>query len=191
MKKITIVCMFVSLILMLTLTACATDAPIKKYIENEISTIESTDECLVDDSFEVITNTNDQIIGHWIIDSVKFNNIVYKIDELKNLLDEASFNALQLEFEFTKHEVTIYINGENKAITGYKIYKEDVDPVEMENKKSDIIRYIDESDQLIFTLIDNTLQIDQSQSTLILTKQTKNTMNDNVTTDTSVIHEIE
>lgn len=143
------------------------------------STAASTEASTEESTEEVV---NDPIIGYWTIDQVKFNNVVYHMPELKDLLNEEAYQSLQLAFEFTAHEVTIYIDGEKKDTTGYKVYVPEVEDTETDASEIESsadessvtaapTQYIDESGQLIFTLVDETLQINQSQSTLIFIKQ--------------------
>lgn len=168
MKKVLLVCMVVMIIF--TMTACTiintSDEIEKPGITNNIES--ALDEINED---EVVEESVD-IIGHWIIDKVKYNDISYTLDELKELINEDAFNTLQLEFKFTEYEVTVFVNGEEKATTGYQELEEN--------------QYVDESSQLIFTIIGSTLQIEQNNSTLILVKQ--NIENDN---NIEIVSEIE
>ena len=188
MKKMITLCMVV-IMLILSLTACTKDEKINNYITNEVNNTisaatsetnpDQTKQLDTEKELEIELNDDSSIIGYWVVDSVKFNNIIYQLEELEDLLNEEAFASLQLAFEFTKNEVTIYIGGENKATTGYRFYEE-IKSVESENIKTKQeneekleVKYVDESGQLIFILVDGTLQIEQSQSTLILVKQPK------------------
>lgn len=135
------------------LTGCAQTTVTQETATQETA---SSTAIAISSQVEMTTTKVETLEGIWKPFKVKVSGKEASMEDLKKVLSEEDYKQLLVEFTFSKEDVEIKVNGENKGKTGI---------TQLED-----LKWEDQTKRFTFVIIGDTLEATSEGTTLVLKK---------------------